>query len=113
MIKNAFYSVLISLLVLEILTFCPDFLVMQKNGPVRMQSLISKFMTSQTGQQIIPIHILSNMSRRKCNQNMKFGQLIEYSMMDIFLKKSYTKCSGESSHRLFYIKSKLSISLDH
>ena len=36
-------------------------------------------MTSQTGQQIIAIHILSNISS-KGNQAIKFGQLIEYNM---------------------------------
>ena len=32
-------------------------------------------MTSQPGQQIITKHILSNISRRKCSQTIKFGQL--------------------------------------
>ena len=32
-------------------------------------------MTSQTGQQIITIHILPNISRSKNNKVMKFGQL--------------------------------------
>ena len=49
-------------------------------------------MTSQTGQQIITIHILSNISRGKCNQSAKFGQLIEYKMRNNFLEKSYIKC---------------------
>ena len=43
-------------------------------------------MTSQTGQQIIAIHILPNISRSKCNQTMKFGQLIEYNVRNVFLK---------------------------
>ena len=43
---------------------------------------------------------------------MKFGQLIEYNMRDIFLEKSYTKCVGETISRSFSIKSKLGISLD-
>ena len=43
---------------------------------------------------------------------MKFGQLIEYNMSNIFLEKSYTKCGGETSPRPFYEKLKLSISLD-
>ena len=42
-------------------------------------------MTSQTGQQIIAIHILPN-----SNQTMKFGQLIEYNMRNTFLEKSYS-----------------------
>ena len=27
---------------------------------------------------------------------MKFGQLIEYNMRNIFVEKSYTKCGGET-----------------
>ena len=43
---------------------------------------------------------------------MKFGQLIEYNMRNIFLEKSYTKCGGETSPRPFSEKLKLSVSLD-
>ena len=43
---------------------------------------------------------------------MKFGQLIEYNMRNIFLEKSYTKCDGETIPRPLPKKSKLSISLD-
>ena len=43
---------------------------------------------------------------------MKFGQLIEHNMTNIFLEKSHIKCSGEVSPRTFYEKAKLSISLD-
>ena len=32
---------------------------------------------------------------------MKFGQLIEYNMRNIFLEKSYSKCGGESIPRPF------------
>ena len=69
-------------------------------------------MTSQTEHEIITIHILSNISRSKGNQIMKFGQLKEYNMTSIFLEKSYKKCDGETSPRAFYKKSKLSASLD-
>ena len=48
-------------------------------------------MTSQSGYQRIVIHILSNISRSEDNQRMKFGQLIEYNMRNVFLQKSYTK----------------------
>ena len=44
-------------------------------------------MTSQPGYQTIAIHILPNMSRSKGNQVMKFGQLIEYNMRNIFIHK--------------------------
>ena len=43
---------------------------------------------------------------------MKFGQLIEYNMRNVFLQKSYTKCGGESSPRSFSEKLSLNISLD-
>ena len=35
---------------------------------------------------------------------MKFGQLIESYMRNIFLEKPYTKCGGEASTRPFYKK---------
>ena len=41
-------------------------------------------MTSQTGKQTIAIQILPDISRSKGNQTMVFGQLIEYSMRNIF-----------------------------
>ena len=49
-------------------------------------------MTSKPGQQIITIHILS---KGKGDQTMKFGELIEYNMKNIFLEKSYAKCDEE------------------
>ena len=54
-------------------------------------------MTSQTRQNLITIHTLPNISRRKGNQTMKIGQLQEYNMRNTFLEKSYTKCGGEAS----------------
>ena len=61
---------------------------MQKNGSMRKIRLAAKFMTSQPEKQTIAIHILLNISRRKGNQTMKFGQLTEYNMRNIFLEKS-------------------------
>ena len=58
------------------------------------------------------MHILTNISRRKGHQEVKFGQLIEYNMRHIFLEKSYTKCGGETILRPFSKISKLSMSLD-
>ena len=43
---------------------------------------------------------------------MKFGQLIEYNMRNIFVEKSYTKCGGQTIPRTFSKKSKLNIFLD-
>ena len=69
-------------------------------------------MTSQPGKQTIAIHILTSASTGKWNQAMKFGQLTEYNMRNIFLEKSYTKCTGVTIPRRFSEKSKLNISLD-
>ena len=66
-------------------------------------------MTSQRGQQTITIHILTNISKSKDNQAMKFGQLIEYNLRNIFLENPCTKCGGETIPTLFFKKSKLSI----
>ena len=84
---------------------------MLKNGWINEIRLILKFMTSQPGQQTNAIHILSNISRSKGNQTMKFGQLLEYNMRNIFVEKSYTKFSGETIPRPFFKKLKLSRSL--
>ena len=64
-------------------------------------------MTSQPEKQTIAIHILRNISRRKGNQTIKFGQLIEYSMKNIFLKKSYRKFDGKTISRPFSKKFKI------
>ena len=69
-------------------------------------------MTSQPGYQSIAIYILTNIPKSKSNQAMKFVQLMEYNMRNIFLEKSYAKCGGETIPGHFPKKSKLSISLD-
>ena len=69
-------------------------------------------MTSQPGQQTIAIQILTNILRTKGNRAMKLGQVIEYSMKNIFFEKLYAKCGGETISRSISKKSKLSISLD-
>ena len=67
---------------------------------------------SQTGKEIIAIYILPSISRSKGKHTMKFGQLIEYNLINIFLEISYTNRCGEAGPRPVYKKSKLSISLD-
>ena len=56
-------------------------------------------MTSQPGLQTIAIHILPNISQRKGNQTMKFGQSIEYNKKNISLQKLYKKWGRETSFR--------------
>ena len=51
-------------------------------------------MTSQLGKQTIAIRTLSNISRSKGSKTIKFGQLIEYNIRNIFPEKSYTKFDG-------------------
>ena len=70
-------------------------------------------MTSQPGYQTIAIHILPNIARSKSNQAMKFGQLIEYNMINLSVRKPCTKCARKTISRPFSKKSKLSISLVH
>ena len=55
---------------------------MQKNGLTRRVNLIV------TGQKVTKIQILSNISRSKGNQAMKFGYLIDYNMRNKFREKS-------------------------
>ena len=63
-----------ALFVLEIFTFlCWLFSYVEKRFDKKV-GLIPKFITSQTGQQIITIHILPNISRSKGNQTMKLSQ---------------------------------------
>ena len=94
------------------LSFCLDLLVLQQNGLIRKIRLTSKFMTSQPGKQTIVIYVLKNILRNKDNQAMKFGQLREYNMKNIFFEKPCTNCGGETSPRPFSEKPELSISLD-
>ena len=58
---------------------------------IKRLRLIQKFMMSQTGKQIIMIHVMPNISRNKVNQAIKFGQLIEYNVKNIFPQKLYRK----------------------
>ena len=52
---------------------------------------------------------MSNISRSKANQTIKFGQSIDYDRNTFF---SSTKCDGEASLRPCHKKSKLSITLE-
>ena len=53
MMKNTIYIMLKALFVRKIFTFCPELLVIKEHGLIRKLRLISKIMTSETGQQII------------------------------------------------------------
>ena len=64
-------------------------------------------MASSNGKQILTIHILPNISRTKGNQTMKFGQLIEINVKNIFLEKLYIKYDGKIIHRSVFKKIKI------
>ena len=59
----------------------------RKNSLIRKIILTSKFLMQQPGLQTIAMHILPNISESTGNQTMKFGQLIEYNKINIFLEK--------------------------
>ena len=85
---SAFYFILKVLFFLEIFQFfVTTFWSCRENGLIRKIRLISKFMASQPGLQTIAKHILLNISQSKGNQTTKFGQLIEYNKINIFLQK--------------------------
>ena len=44
-----------------------------------------------------------NISQSTGNQTMKFGQVIEYNKIIIFLHKSCTKCDRETSPRPLFV----------
>ena len=60
-------------------------------------------MTSQPRLQTIAIHVLPNISQSKGNQTMKFGHLIEYNNINIFLQKLCEKWGRETSFRPLFI----------
>ena len=85
MMKNVLYFMSKLFSFLRYLRFCLE------NGLIRKLWFISKLMTSQTGQQIIIIHILPNISRSKGNHAIKFGQLIKYRVKNIVFQKPWKK----------------------
>ena len=95
------------------LSFCHDFLVMQKkrldkNDKVNFKIYdVTTWLTNNCN-----IYILPNISRGKGNQALKFGQLIKCNMRNIFVEKSCTKWAGETIPWPLPKKSKLSISLE-
>ena len=113
MIKNTFWFIIKAPSLFKIFKFLSRLLVyVKKPGLISKLRLISRFLTSSTGQQIITIQILSNILKSKGNQTTKFGQLIKCNMRKSFLEKSYTNFGGETIERPFTKKLKLSISLN-
>ena len=85
----------------EIFTFLAyNVLAMKRNG---LRRLISIILTYQTGQQIVAMHKLPNAPRSKGNQAMKFGQLVEYSVKNIFLQKPCKKWDTETGTKTVFV----------
>ena len=104
MMKNAFYFTLKAPIVLKIFKFLSwGFGHVERKSLVRKVRLISKFMTSQLAYQTMAIHIFASTSRIKGNQTLKFGQVIEYMEINIFLQKSYWKWDREISSRPHFV----------
>ena len=86
--KNGFYFTLKALFVLEMFTFLPW-----------LFGYVEKRLDKKA---MVNFNILPNVSRSKGNQVIRFGQLIKYSMRNIFLQKSCRKWGrGTSSRPLF------------
>ena len=72
-------------------------------GLIRKLMLISKFMISLTGQKIITMHTFPNFSKSKGSQTMKFGQIIELNMRNIFREKSFVFVRNMLLVHTFYL----------
>ena len=113
MMKNAFYFTFKALLVLKGFKFLSwIFGLVEKRLDQKDKLKFRIYEVTNWLKQTIAIHILTRISRSKCNQAMKFGQLIEYNMRNIFFEKSYTKCGENTISRPFSKMPKLNISLD-
>ena len=84
--RNAFYGMLKALFVF-IFTFLTWLFgyVEKRLDILKRLWVISKFMASQTGQQIVIPHILADDSSSKGNQGMKFDQLINIAREILFI----------------------------
>ena len=71
-------------LFLRCLIFCPKSFYHAGKRFDKKAKVNLKSMTSQPGTHIIRKHILPHISRLKVNVTMRFGQLIEYNMRNIF-----------------------------
>ena len=113
--KNVFHFTLKAVFVLKIFKFlCWLFGHVEKQLYLRHKIILKflKFLTSQPGKQTIAILILPNILERKGHQIMKFGQLIEYNISNIFLE-NHTENSVEKLFPDPFLKNqKCSLSLD-
>ena len=86
MMKNIFYFILKAFFVLKIFKFLSQRFGQQKKWLDQKDKVDFKIYDVTTGKLAIAVHILSIISRRKRNQAMKFGQVIEDNKTNIFLQ---------------------------
>ena len=55
---------------------------------------------------------MTHISRSEGNKAIKFGQLVEYNVRNIFLEKSYTKYGSKTVPKPFSEMSKLRLHLE-
>ena len=97
--KNAFYFTLKPLFVLKVSRLLSWlFGHVEKNGLVRDVRLTSKIFDIATWKQTITIHVVCNILRSKCNEIMKFGQLIQSDLRNIFPEKNHPQNVAEKPH---------------
>ena len=96
MIKNGLFHLKSSFLFSRYSNFPFNFLVKNKNFHVENQLDWKDKVNSK-------ICDVTTWEASSCNEihTVKFCQLIEYNMKNIFLEKSYTKCVGETIPELF------------
>ena len=110
LVKNAFYFNLKAAHVLKRFKFLSWIFGYAENSFILKIRLISKFVASQPGEQLIAIHILTIISTSKDNHAMKFGLLIRENRK-IFFLKNQTKYSDYTIH-IFFLKYQNRASLD-
>ena len=105
-----------ALFILKIFTFLSGLFNCVRKRLDKKGNVNFKIYDVTTAQKIIKGHLFPNISRTKDNQAMKFGQLIEYKVNNIFHLKSCNESGRETSSRsLFFIKalSKIKASAQH
>ena len=106
--KNAFYFTSKALFVLKIFKFLSWLFGrvekwLNQKDKVRFKIYDNTtWLTSNCNKQILP-----NISKSKGNQTVKFGELKQYNMRNIFLEKSYSKYGEETILRLVFKKVKI------
>ena len=95
MMKSAFYFMVKALRSQEISIFVLTFWSYRKTAWSKVNLKIYDITSWLT----TTIHILLNISRSQGNQAIKFGQLIEYNKINIFLENSCRKWGKQASSR--------------